>query len=416
MSARKVCVALAMICVPLVAVCACDAHDDMSAGEDSDAASRVDAGDVNSANIADADAGDASDADTVPDPSIYADCAAYAVHGPDQVGVTTVEVDGNPVEIWYPAAPGATEGHQPDTYDLRDWVPADQRDKIPADAPTTFQTGAFRDVDIATGPFPVVLFSHGFAGYRMQSTAYTVHLASWGMVVAAPEHPERGLTAVLNNDIDMSGSTDVATLRATLDWLVQANGQTSNFFGGHLRTDKAGITGHSAGGRAALAASLADDRFVAVVGLAPAVGVGGQDPAGVNAPELLIAGSDDGIVRPRAVRDFYDTEPAPKAFVSIAGAGHLAFSDICLIGRQAGGILKIAQDSGIDVNPAIAQLARDGCRDDQLDPRAAWPVFEHFATAELRYALGLDARPIGLDDQAAQCFGDLIADDDFSSL
>lgn len=396
------------------ALAACDDAGDTSGSAD---VGRRDVGvDADANPDASADAADASvDAGpTIPDPSVYQECAPYAVGGPNPVGVTTVQIGGEPVEVWYPAASGGADGHEPVVYDLREWIPEDDRAKIPDDAPTTFETGAYRDIPIADGQHPVVLFSHGLAGYRMQSTHFTVHLASWGMVVAAPEHPERGLTAVLDNNLSFTGSEDVADLKATLDWLEQANQTAGDFFEGHLTTDAAGITGHSAGGRAALATALEDDRLVSVVGLAPAVGtgMGGEDPTGVQARKVLIAGQDDAIVSPSGVRSYYDDAPAPKAYVSIAGAGHLAFSDICLIGREAGGILAIAQDNGIEVNPIVANLAQDGCRDDQLDPRAAWPIFEHFATAELRDALGLDDAPQGLGEPAAACFGELVADFD----
>ena len=35
---------------------------------------------------------------------------------------------------------------------------------------------------------PLLVFSHGNSGYRQQSTFLTTHLASWGFVVAAPDH------------------------------------------------------------------------------------------------------------------------------------------------------------------------------------------------------------------------------------
>ena len=47
------------------------------------------------------------------------------------------------------------------------------------------------------GRFPLVVFSHGYAGFRDQSTFLTSWLASWGFVVAAPDHHSRDLTAVL---------------------------------------------------------------------------------------------------------------------------------------------------------------------------------------------------------------------------
>ncbi len=61
-----------------------------------------------------------------------------------------------------------------------------------------YVTDAVRDIPASTdGPFPLVLFSHGFAGFRLTSTALTTHLASWGFVVIAPDYLERGLAGVL---------------------------------------------------------------------------------------------------------------------------------------------------------------------------------------------------------------------------
>ena len=73
------------------------------------------------------------------------------------------------------------------------------------------------------GPFPLVLFSHGFAGYRLQSTFLTTHLASWGFVVATVEHPYRNLTAVFGDlsafadTIGTDRSPDVEQLLGAID-------------------------------------------------------------------------------------------------------------------------------------------------------------------------------------------------------
>ena len=47
--------------------------------------------------------------------------------GPPKVGRLTVEV-------FYPAEPGSTAGKPDVTYDIRDWLPAVERSKVPDDA------------------------------------------------------------------------------------------------------------------------------------------------------------------------------------------------------------------------------------------------------------------------------------------
>ena len=47
------------------------------------------------------------------------------------------------------------------------------------------------------GPFPGVVFSHGMAGHRRQSTFLCTHLASHGFVVASPDHVGNTLPEML---------------------------------------------------------------------------------------------------------------------------------------------------------------------------------------------------------------------------
>ena len=96
--------------------------------------------------------------------------------------------------------------------------------------------------------------------------------------------------------------------------------------------------------------------------------------------------------------------------VSIEGAGHLAFTDLCVIGEEDGGAIAIAQKYGLDVPDLIVQLAQDGCRDTDLDVELAWPIINHYVTAQLRFALGLDGAAIGLFQNSTQCFSGKIAD------
>ena len=124
--------------------------------------------------------------------------APYAGPGPYAAGVTTLDMDGVPVEVWYPVDATSVAGKPKDVYHIRDSLPQAVQALIPESVNPPFTEDAYRDVPAtADGPFPLVLFSHGFAGIRLQSTFLTTHLAQWGFVVASPEFESRNLASVL---------------------------------------------------------------------------------------------------------------------------------------------------------------------------------------------------------------------------
>jgi dienelactone hydrolase len=326
--------------------------------------------------------------------------APYAARGPWGVGVTTLTSSaGVPIEVWYPASPEAYADGPRERYDLRAWLPSAEVTKIPADAPTTFQTESVRELPLGgEGALPLVLFSHGLAAYRSQSTFLTTHLASWGFVVAAPEHAERGLARVLANGLpDFTRAERQVQVALAV---VQADGR----FGPRLDAARVSVVGHSAGGGAA-AAAAAWPEVKAWVALAS----GGFE--GVPAkPALLMAGTFDEVVPADRTLESYGLLPAGKRLVTLFGVGHLGFADICLIGREQGGVLAVAQRAGVPVSELIALLASDGCRARDLAPEKAWPAIDHYVTAHLRAALGLDAAIRGYDQAAATCLGPFVTE------
>jgi hypothetical protein len=107
--------------------------------------------------------------------------------GPFPVGIRTLMLaddsrmnvpgDGpRPVttEIYYPSTDAAVAG-----------VP---RDVVTVLGVPITETPAYRDVDVAPGTFPLVVFSHGNGGIRIQTFFFAAHLASHGYVVASPDH------------------------------------------------------------------------------------------------------------------------------------------------------------------------------------------------------------------------------------
>jgi hypothetical protein len=136
---------------------------------------------------------------------------------------------------------------------------------------------------------------------------------------------------------------------------------------------------------------------------------GGAGEGTPGKPLLMIGGTGDGIATPASLEAAFERKVPGKRYLSIRDAGHLAFADICVIGRERGGVLKIAVDHGLEVSSFVQTLSTDGCVEgEDLPVEEAWPIIDHTVTAELRAALGVDAQPKGLGPSANGCFGDRV--------
>lgn len=325
--------------------------------------------------------------------------AKYAKAGPYPVGVTTLTIGDREVEVWYPSAKKAVRGERKDTYELARWLPQGLQDLLrQQNVQAPFTTDAYRDVaGSKQGPFPLVLFAHGFSGWRNQSTFLTTHIASWGFVVASPEFLERGLAAQLGAP-PATARTEDDVLDATIAAVRAANRDRSSPLSGTVRRGKVAITGHSAGGRTAvLYAEQPQVRTYVPLAGAVFARAGGEPPPAPDKPSLYLTGADDGIVAVDAIRDYWAAAPAPKRLVVVHGVGHLnAMSDICEIGKGGGGVVAVAREAGLPVPDTLARLGTDGCFPPALPSRQVWPVTRHFEVAMLRYEMGLDRTPAQL--------------------
>ena len=177
-----------------------------------------------------------------------------------------------PVDVWYPA----TEQHLGE--DLSDET-RDRYEVMPGMPEVT--QDAVKDANAAEGPFPLIIFSHGFGGEKRQSTFFCTHLASHGFVVAAMDH-------VGNTTADMlasAGAPEDPKAMSTfivdrpLDASFVIDRMLSGDAGVSVDAGRIGMSGHSFGGWTTLMTLARDDRVRAALPLAPAGGVS-QDGEG----------------------------------------------------------------------------------------------------------------------------------------
>ncbi len=338
------------------------------------------------------------------------DDAAYAADGPHEVGSRTIALDdGRRVVVWYPADASAADAPTA-TFDiasllspgLQDQIPAEMRPQYPVDATPGAEPSA-------EGPFPVVLFSHGFAGYPEQSVDLTTHLAGWGFVVVAPDHVERSLGGLLGTAAEgVDAREDPEVLSASLDAVIADADEEGSPLADLLDPDSVAVAGHSAGASAAYLAASADDRIDAFIAYSLGTGRGGDAEAAdrpvPSVPGMVMVGEADETIPAATTVEAYEAMSAPKYLVEIADAGHLVFSDICLIGRDQGGLVGLVEAAGIPIPENLIRLAGDGCGEDALDPVDAFDAINHLSVAFLRTYLGVDDEPVGLDPAVTEAF------------
>lgn len=327
--------------------------------------------------------------------------AAYRDAGPYAAGVTTIAMGERDVEIWYPVEPGAVGGRSRDAYFIRDWLPDVIDALLPADANPPFETNAYREAPASDdGPFPLVVFAHGAASFRMQSTVLTTHLATWGFVVVSPDYLERGLGNALGQP-PAEPLEDLVVTRSAVDLAKRENTTAGGLLEGVISADRVAITGHSAGGGSSFRFGSEPD----VVTYIPLSAGSRSDPGSFpNVPSMWLTGDIDGIASVEGVVNAFESAASPSRIVIVEGGGHLAPTDLCRIGASGGGVVQIGIDAGLPVPESLQRLGTDGCQEGALPAEAGWPIFNHFVTAQLRWAFGLDDEPVGLSQDVQSDF------------
>lgn len=202
------------------------------------------------------------------------------------------------VQVWYPAKAAADDDPVPWSEDWDVVAPALSRN---LGLPSWFlnhtrytSSHAVRSLPIADGTFPVVIYSHGWTGFRTIAINQMEHLASNGYIVIAPDHTYGAVATRLDDgeviefdpaalpDASQPGGesariaagTDlVATysgdLVRILDELDKGQSGVLGAVAPSADLNRVGIYGHSTGGGAAIQTCLEDERCKAVLGMDP---------------------------------------------------------------------------------------------------------------------------------------------------
>ena len=387
------------------------------------------------------DGGDAAeDATTTTAPAAAPE--DFSGRGPYSVGEVDLQLDADhQVAVFYPIDEAPEEG-RPYTYSgesifgptISNLLPGALADEITiddtwVDAPPS-----------ADGPFPVVLHSHGFSGNLRFGNRHNATVASWGYVVAAVDHPERGVVSILESFISGGGSErpdeylDSDQLLQALDLLEGSD------LADVADTERVAAEGHSAGGSASGTAAY-DDRVQLWLGQAPGAPLepdtdltpfleDGGSGSGLDYAALLdatspppvrsmiIAAEGDDVVTLDRVQQTYDWLDTPKRLAVIADSGHAVFVDPCLPIREEGGLSSFVEGLGLDpADVPIVALGEDGCLPEDTDPQEIWPLIDHLTVAQLTEVFGEDPAvgtasldPTYLDEQFPGLLADLQED------
>jgi hypothetical protein len=295
------------------------------------------------------------------------------VVGPWQVGVRTVTIGRLTAEVMYPAQAGSTEGKTAYRYDIRQWLPAPERTKVPdAHVPLVgpLQGEVYRDVpiDAEHGPYPAVIFMHGTSSFRIASGSLNYHWASRGFVVIAADYPGLFLGDTSSQLLfggctyPQSGPPDYhGDINTQAQALKNPTGQLS-FLAGRVDGNRLAVSGHSVGG-------CTSANVINVPGVQVNIPLSSTAPVVASSSlksSMLISGMADTVfgydfgigignivcqANAGSVINAYNLSAGPpnvkKRVVGIAGGGHLVPTDLCQTNLQGRNAIQEAIFSGV---------------------------------------------------------------------
>ncbi len=200
-----------------------------------------------------------------------------------------------------------------------------------------FENFSVRDARVREGRFPLVLFSHGNGGMRMQNAFWCEHLASHGYIVAAPDHTGNCAATLIDGQMVVFNDTKEARAQAAqdrpkdmsflIDAMTRLDQGGDSRFRGRIDIEHIGMAGHSFGGFTSVWVADRDPRVDAIVPMAGAA----ETYTNLQIPALVLLATEDdtlGAERVAAIRKYYEDHQGPCILAEFVNAGHYSFTEM----------------------------------------------------------------------------------------
>jgi predicted dienelactone hydrolase len=180
----------------------------------------------------------------------------------------------------------------------------------------------------ASGPFPLIVFAHGF---DVTPDTYARLLRAWaqaGYVVAAPAFPLTNANALGGAD-ESDLVNQPKDMSVVISRMLARNGAGYGVLSELINPSQIGVAGQSDGGSTALAVAYnrhyVDHRIraAAILSGAEIPGVGGYTFPRPSPPLLAAQGTADHINAPASTYRYFRIAPRPRYLLSLLRAGHL---------------------------------------------------------------------------------------------
>lgn len=240
------------------------------------------------------------------------------------------------------------------------WYPTDEQPKLfNYGGPTTGKVAVNASPNVECGPYPLLVFSHGYGGSGLGALFFTEALAGRGWIVACPDHHDKYSAVRIGTgqqkdfsrigmlqharEISLSGPGDRDKYLYRLDEMRCAltGMMTSESFGKLIDRNRIAVGGHSFGGFTALglcgAIKERHDPVIQAV-LLFSTGAGGylyseEELRQVRIPSMLFLGEREKNQRrgsetmTKLSAGIYKSMTPPKFFLEIKGASHFSFNN-----------------------------------------------------------------------------------------